>query len=154
MKQIVKIIIIYFFVTGCSLNRESCDFDFFEKASGIDFPLKVEIIDCFDSGEYFIWTRLKFKPTDAKNFILSSDKFEKYNNLKSTEKSSLSFQAEAIRMIETFINEEYTPISRTETTYVLNYCNGNQWIIYIINTETGDFWGLIQYPDWSGDKPC
>lgn len=152
--KIYKIIIIFCIINGCGLDRESCDFDFFEKASGIEFPLKIEIIDCFDSGEYFIWTRLKFQPEDACEFIQKSKKFEKYNEPQPNEKSWLLFQDQTIELVEKYISEKYRPIHRTQNTYIFEYCNGNQWIIYIINTETGDFWGLIQYPDWSGDKPC
>ena len=134
-------------------TESSCDFNFFEKTSEIEFPKNVEIIDCYDSLEGIIWLTLKFEPKTASEFILKA-KMHPYSNEITNEIDSLIGQSEDDQFIEsltTFMNDSIQPITKDRNTYLKSISREHQYVIYIMNKNSGQFWGLIQYPDWAGD---
>ena len=59
--------------------------------------------------------------------------------------------SELIESVATYLNENVQPISKDQHTYLKTVETEHQSVIYIINKDSGYFWGQIGYPDWSGD---
>ncbi|MDO6852407.1 hypothetical protein [Cellulophaga lytica] len=148
------ILILLISISSCKnvKTESSCDFDFFEKTSGFEFPKKIQIIDCYDSLEGIIWVHLKFDPKTASEFILQTE-MHQYTDKIENELFKLhgSEDDQMIRSLTTFMNDSIQPITKNRNTYLKSVERKHQYVIYVINKDSGYFWGLIQYPDWSGD---
>ena len=137
-------------------TKGSCDFEFFEKTSNVKFPKNLEIIDCEDSTDGNIWVYLKFSNNDTSEFIKKLD-FHPYSNkaeyIENDIEKTLPFYSDmnAIETFEIYLNGKYLEIPKTESTYIVTISKEWQYITYIINKNSGLFWGHIRYPDWSGD---
>ncbi len=150
---VIGIILFLFISCGNKLSKSNCDFDFFENTSGIKFSENVEIIDCYDNLEGIIWLNLKFEPIIASEFI-SRAKMLPYNNVIDNEIDSLigkSFDAQLIDSLTEFMNDGIQPITKNQNTYLKTVERKHQYVTYVLNKKSGFFWGLIQYPDWTGD---
>ncbi|MEP1486803.1 MAG: hypothetical protein ABJK28_00090 [Algibacter sp.] len=154
-----RTLIAIFFLTiiscGSNGNRKTkygCDFDFFEKTSGIEFPEQSDIVDCYDSFEGIIWVNLKFEQKDAYEFIEKLE-MHKYSNEINDEIDKLmgSRDNQLVEHLNMFMSDSIQPITNDSNTYLKTIDKDHQYVIYILNKETGFFWGLIEYPDWSGD---
>ncbi|WP_188605712.1 hypothetical protein [Aquaticitalea lipolytica] len=151
--------LIFVFTLGISLiscknvkTKSYCEFDFFENSSGIKFPENVEILDCEDDLEGLIWLHLKFDRESALEFVTKNE-MHKYSNKIKNELSKLygSEDDQLIESVSTYINENVEPITKNQDTYLKTVQTEHQFVIYIINKDSGYFWGQIGYPDWSGD---
>jgi hypothetical protein len=133
-------------------TESSCEFDFFENSSGINFPNSVEILDCEDDLEGLIWLHLKFDQKSALEFITKNEMHQYSDNL---ENSLWKFagidDSELIESMATYSNENISQITKNKNTYLKTVETEHQSVIYIINKDSGYFWGQIGYPDWSGD---
>lgn len=56
-----------------------------------------------------------------------------------------------IRDVTTYLNGDIEPIPKNQNIYLMSFATEHQFGIYIMNKESGYFWGQITYPDWSGD---
>ena len=132
-------------------TESSCEFDFFENSSGMKFPESVEIIDCEDDLEGLIWLHLKFDQKSTIDFV-TQNKMHQYSS--KLENSLWKFagidDSELIESVTTYLNENVKPISKDQNTYLKTVQTEHQSVIYIINKDSGYFWGQIGYPDWSG----
>lgn len=141
---------------GGKLTKGSCDFEFFEKISELNFPKNVEIINCGDSLEGDIWVHLQFSEKDASDFITKMD-FHSYSNdaeyIEEDTDKILPFFPDnnSIETFEQNMSEKYVEIPKTDLTFIATISKEKQYLIYILNVESGLFWGHIAYPDWSGD---
>lgn len=151
--------LIFVFSLGISLiscknlkTKSSCEFDFFENSSGIKFPESVEILDCEDDLEGLIWLHLKFDQKSALKFITTNE-MHQYSDKIENELYKLygSEDDQLIESVSTYINENVKPITKNQNTYLKTVQTEHQFVIYIINKDSGYFWGQIGYPDWSGD---
>ncbi|GAA3633681.1 hypothetical protein [Flavivirga jejuensis] len=137
-------------------TKGSCDFEFFEKTSGIKFPNNVGIINCGDSLEGDVWVHLQFTKEDASDFISKMD-FHSYSSAaeyieEDTDKILPFFpDNDSIETFEQNMSEKYVEIPKTDLTFIANISKEEQYLTYILNVESGMFWGHIAYPDWSGD---
>ncbi len=61
------------------------------------------------------------------------------------------YDSELIESVATYLNENVQQISKNQNTYLKTVETEHQSIIYIINKDSGNFWGQIGYPDWSED---
>jgi len=133
-------------------TKSTCEFDFFENSSGIKFPESVEIIDCEDDLEGLIWLNLKFDQKTTKDFITENEMHQYSDKL---ENSLWKFagidDSELIESVETYLNEKIQKIPKNQSTYLKTVETEHQSVTYIINKDSGYFWGQIGYPDWSGD---
>ncbi|QCE42522.1 hypothetical protein [Psychroserpens sp. NJDZ02] len=116
------------------------------------FPESVEIIDCEDDLEGLIWLHLRFDKKSASEFIAQNG-MHQYSNKIENElfKLSGSEDDQLIESVSTYINENVEPINKNQNTYLKTVQTEHQFVIYIINKDSGYFWGQIGYPDWSGD---
>lgn len=64
---------------GGKSTKRSCDFNFFEQTSNVQFPKNVEVLDCEDILEGNIWIHLKFSKNEANEFIKKLN-FHTYSN--------------------------------------------------------------------------
>jgi len=151
-----KALIIVFFLSliscGNTKTESSCDFNFFEKTSGIKFPQEKEIINCADDYEGIIWLNLKLKQEDASEFIENLN-MHQFSNIINDETNKLygSEDNQLVDHLKMFINDSIEPITKNSNTYLKTIDKENQYVIYILNKESGFFWGLIEYPDWAGN---
>jgi hypothetical protein len=133
-------------------TESSCEFDFFENSSGIKFPESVEIIDCEDDLEGLIWLHLKFDQKNTKDFITKNEMHQYSDKLEnSLWKFAGMNDSELIKSVETYLNENIQQIPKSQNTYLKTVETEHQSVIYIIDKDSGYFWGQIGYPDWSGD---
>jgi hypothetical protein len=143
---------------GCNgkPTKGSCDFEFFEKTSGIKFSNNVEIVNCGDSFEGDIWVHLQFAKEDASDFI-SKMEFHSYSSaaeyLEEDTNKILPFfpDDDSIEIFEQNMSVEYVEIPKTDLTFITTISKEKQYLTYVLNFESGMFWGHIAYPDWSGD---
>ena len=151
--------LIFAFALGISLmscknvkTKSYCEFDFFENSSGIKFPENVEILDCEDDLEGLIWLHLKFDRESALEFVTTNE-MHPYSDKIENELLKLygSEDDQLIESVSTYINENVEPITKNQNTYLKTIQTEHQFVIYIINKDSGYFWGQIGYPDWSGD---
>ena len=147
------LIILISLISCKNVKTESrCEFDFFENSSGIKFPKSVEIIDCKDDLEGLIWLHLKFDQKSATEFVTKNEMHQYSDKL---ENSLWKFAGiddnELIKVASTYLNKNIQQITKNKKTYLKTVENENQSVLYIINKESGYFWGQIGYPDWSGD---
>ncbi|MDO6490194.1 MAG: hypothetical protein ABJD66_08880 [Cellulophaga sp.] len=133
-------------------TESSCGFEFFEKTSGFKFPKNILIIDCYDSLEGMIWVHLEFDPKTASEFIIQNE-MHQYSDKIENELFKLhgSEDDQMIKSLTTFMNDSIQPITKNQHTYLKTIKREHQYVIYIINKNSGYFWGLIQYPDWGGE---
>jgi hypothetical protein len=149
---------IFVLLISCSgkPTKKSCDFNYFEKTSKVEFPEKLEIISCEDSTEGDIWINLKFSKKDAVDFINKME-FHSYSNnaeyLENDNTKSLPLYPDnnSIEMFEFNMHNEYIQIPKNESTKIVTISKEKQYLTYILNIDNGIFWGHIRYPDWSGD---
>lgn len=118
------------------------------------FPKTVEIIDCEDDLEGLIWLHLKFDQKSVLEFIMKNQMHQYSDKL---ENSLWKFTGiednELIEMVSASINDNtIQSITKNQNTYLKSIETEHQSVIYIINKDTGYFWGQIGYPDWSGDQ--
>jgi len=59
--------------------------------------------------------------------------------------------SELIESVEINLNENIPQIPKNQNIYLKTVQTEHQSVIYIINKDSGYFWGQIGYPDWSGD---
>lgn len=156
-KMLRNFIFVFIFATSLMScinvkTKSSCEFDFFENSSGIKFPNTVEILDCEDDLEGLIWLHLKFDQKSASEFIAQNE-MHQYSDKIENELYKLygSEDDQLIESVSTYINENVEPITKNENTYLKTVQTEHQFVIYIINKDSGYFWGQIGYPDWSGD---
>ncbi|WP_299249846.1 hypothetical protein [uncultured Aquimarina sp.] len=149
---------IFILLISCNgkLTKGSCDFEFFEKTSGIKFPDNVEIISCGDSLEGDVWVHLQLTKEDTSDFISKMD-FQSYSSeaeyITEDKDKILPFfpDNDSIEVFEQNMFEKYVEIPKTDLTFIANISKEKQYLTYILNVESGLFWGHIAYPDWSGD---
>ena len=146
------ILIISIFSCKNVKTESSCDFNFFEESSGFEFPDNPEIIDCYDDLEGLTWLHLKFEKKIASEFIIKA-KMHQFSDQIDDELFKLygSKDNQLVDHLTMFMNDSIQPITKNSKTYLKTVDKENQGVIYILNEESGYFWGLIQYPDWSGD---
>lgn len=133
-------------------TESSCEFDFFENSSGIKFPKNVEILDCEDDLEGLIWLHLKFDQKSASEFISQSRMHQYSDKIENIAlKAQGSEDDQLIRDVTTYLNGDIEPIPKNQNIYLMSFATEHQFGIYIMNKESGYFWGQITYPDWSGD---
>lgn len=156
MKFTLFFISILLISCGGKPTKRSCEFEFFENTSNVEFPKNLEIIDCEDSLEGDIWIHLKFSNNDTDDFIKKLD-FHSYSDkaeyVENDIDKTLPFypDIDAIETFEFYMNDKYVEIPKTEFTYIATISKEQQYVTYIINKKNGLFWGHIGYPDWSGD---
>ena len=150
------ILILFTSIFSCKnvKTASSCEFDFFEKTSGIKFPKNVEIIDCEDDLEGLIWLHLKFEEKDANEFI-KDFKMHQYSDLQGDEKDVFynqmgSKDQQTIDHIQMFMGDSINQITKDKFTYLKSLSKKPKGLTYVLNKESGLFWGQIQYPDWGG----
>ncbi len=151
----ILIAIFYFLIISCGnkKTKSSCGFEFFEKTSEIDFPEKVDIINCYDDSEGIIWLNLKLEPNKIDDFIKAA-KMHQFTDKIITEIERLDGKSKDARLVDhlkMFMNDSIQPITKNSKTYLRTIRKEQQYVIYILNEESGFFWGLIEYPDWAGD---
>lgn len=144
------IVILLPILASCSTKKTKfgCEFDYFEKTSGINFPKTVEIIDCNDNPERIIWVSLKFDSKITTEFIKVA-KMNSFNNKIISKNEGLfkkSMHNQQIDHMLAVMNDNVPTIPRSATTYLSTINTENQHVIYIINKESGFFGGLIEYP--------
>jgi len=152
MNKISTIIIILFLIScGNRKSKYSCDFEFFEKTSEIKFPIELKIIDCYDSTDGIIWVHLKFEQKNIKEFIRNAEmhQFSKKEKDKIEELIG-SEDVQAINNLNDLIENKVESITMNENTYLKTIEKKNQHVTYILNKQSGLFWGKIDYPDWAG----
>ncbi|MFD2907219.1 hypothetical protein ACFSX9_00580 [Flavobacterium ardleyense] len=152
-KMLWNFIFVFIFATSLisCINvktKSSCEFDFFENSSGIKFPNTVEILDCEDDLEGLIWIRLKFDQKSASEFIAANE-MHQYSDKIENELYKLygSEDDQLIESVSTYINGKVEPITKNGNTYLKTVQTEHQFVIYIINKDSGYFWGQIGYPD-------
>ncbi|WP_407264587.1 hypothetical protein [Tenacibaculum maritimum] len=160
MKTVIKYILlnILILLISCSgkPTRESCDFNYFEETSKIKFPKEIEIINCGDSSEGSIWVHLQFSKKDAIAFIGKMN-FHSYSSspeyLENDKSKTLPIYPDnsSIETFELNMDYEYIEIPKNDRTKIATISKEKQYLTYILNIESGMFWGHIRYPDWSGD---
>ena len=132
------------------------NFEFFEKTSELKFPKNMEIINCGDSLEGDIWVHLQFSKEDTSDFI-SKMNFHSYSRdveyiEEDTDKILPLFpDNNSIETFEQNMYERYVQIPKTDLTFIATISKEKQYLTYILNVESGMFWGHIAYPDLSGD---
>lgn len=137
-------------------TKGSCDFEFFEKTSKFEFPKSAKIINCGDSLEGDIWVHLQFSKKDASDFI-SKMNFHPYSSdseyIEEDTEEILPFFPDnnLIEIFEQNMSEKYTEIPKTDLTFIATISKGKQYLTYILDIESGLFWGHLAYPDRSGD---
>lgn len=153
LRRLTFIILLLVSVISCKdvKTESSCEFDFFENSSGIKFPNNVEIIDCEDDLEGLIWLHLKFDQKSALEFIMKNE-MHQYSDKIEDELFKLygSEDDQLIESVSIYMNKNIQQIAKNENTYLKTFQTEHQSVIYIINKESGYFWGQIGYPDWSG----
>ena len=154
LRNFIFVFIFATFLMSCInvKTKTSCEFDFFENSSGIKFPNTVEILDCEDDLEGLIWLHLKFDLKSASEFIAQNE-MHQYSDKIENELYKIygSEDEQLIESVSTYINKNVEPITKNENTYLTTVQTEHQFVIYIINKDSGYFWGQIGYPDWSGD---
>lgn len=156
MKFVLLFISIILINCSGKLTKKSCDFDFFEKTTNIEFPKNVEILNCGDNLEGDIWIHLKFSKKDTNEFIKNlnfhsySDKV-KYLEVDTVKILPIYPDNDLIDVFKTFMAENYVEIPKTKSTCIISKAIGKRYFTYIINKSSGLFWGHISYSDWSGD---
>ncbi len=133
---------------GNKKSKSRCEFNYFEKVSGIKFPENVEIIDCNDTSDGLIWLNLKFDSKNSIEFIDSAEMHQLNDKIindfeKLKGKSEDNDNIDHIMSVDNRIRQ----IPKNSTTYLKTIDTVNQYVIYIINKESGLFWGLIEYPE-------
>lgn len=154
LRRLTLFLILLISLISCKNVRteSSCEFDFFENSSGIKFPESVEIIFCEDDLEGLIWLHLKFDQKSAIDFINKNEMHQYSDKLEnSLWKFAGIYDSELIESVATYLNENVQQISKNQNTYLKTVETEHQSIIYIINKDSGNFWGQIGYPDWSED---
>lgn len=157
MKKILAIVLLFTLFMSCdtSPSRSSCDFIFFEKTSGFIIPDDVQIIDCYDSLEGTAWVRLKLNQVGIQKMIQEL-KMTAY----SAEQGDLadwnydvhgSRDDQTLEYIKMFVKDSAYFVKNKNHLFLVAISKPNQYVNYIIDQQTGDFIGLIDYPDWSGD---
>ncbi len=156
MKFILSILLTLLVSCGNKPTKESCNFDFFEKTSKLEFPKNVEIIDCLDNLNGDIWIHLQFSKKDAIDLISKLD-FHSYSidaeylQEDSNKILPLFPDNESIKIFERYMSKKYVEIPKTDSTFITTISKEKQYLTYIINIQSGMFWGHIAYPDWSSD---
>ena len=153
-RKLILIILFSISIISCIdvKTRTSCEFDFFENSSGMEFPNSVEIIDCEDDREGLIWLHLKFDKKSARDFISKNEMHQYSDELEnSLWKYAGIDDSELIESVARYLNDDIEQITKNQNTYLKTVQTEHQSVIYIINKENGYFWGQVGYPDWSGD---
>lgn len=144
------LLLLCFVVISCTQlkSRKYCEFDFFETTSSIKFPDTVDILNCYDDLEGTIWLHLKFEIETASDFILNN-KLHPYSETieDDTLKILGSEDSQLVEHVILFMDETVSSIPRDTSTYLKTVDTDHQYVIYILNKETGLFWGLIDYPE-------
>lgn len=149
MKKVLLILILTSVIScGNKKSKSRCEFNYFEKVSGIKFPENVEIIDCNDTSDGLIWLNLKFDSKNSIEFIDSAEMHQLNDKIindfeKLKGKSEDNDNIDHIMSVDNRIRQ----IPKNSTTYLKTIDTVNQYVIYIINKESGLFWGLIEYPE-------
>lgn len=147
MRKIILVLLAFTAVVGVMIfYKHIAQLQFMEEVSGINFP-EHQLLENFDNGELFERARLKIDSNVLQDFI-QKNPFKKLEAENSESK---------IKEIEIwFDSSANNSISRHSALYYIDSCtaNKNNRISYIVDAKTGEFWGVVQYSDWSGHKPC
>jgi hypothetical protein len=153
MILIIITIMIGLELDGCLNKSNNYEFKYFEKISGVKFPNSYKVQDYYDNGQWFVRVKLKLDTTD----VISLIKKYKIKNLRNNFDTNfdLSYGAILINNVsETFNQSKFSTIPTHQEVYYIDSCTKMNRILYIMDKKSGDFWGIIEYPDWSGDSPC
>ncbi len=144
----IKILfLISFFVIACNFgtNNDDLRISFFEKEGNIKFPKKVNVLkydENIETGTYSIQAIIN--KSEVENFIEKNEEFRIYD--KEIIGDGINFSQDDLEItdIELYLGLEKMTIPRGSHTYIFRRIKNKGKIIYLLNTESGMFYGYIE----------
>lgn len=127
-------------IISFSACSPSFDKQYYQRITGIDFPLKYKVLETFDNGEWLTGTLLEVDSLELRKFIL----LYHFDTFTIKDKPYL-----------TFVNNPYFKLkppaltNNSELYFLAKSKDKNNWT-YLVDMKTKRIWAVIDYPDWSG----
>ena len=149
--KLILSILILIFTFSCSLKKQKCEFSLFEELNEVPFPKNVNIIECSKSRQNITWIYLKFDKSDINSFISQSN-MHKYSDeindsVNEADKLLGSDDYRTIKNADLITNDKYKLSEKTESIYIVEKMRQKLYLTYIIDTNTGELYGEIEYPE-------
>lgn len=124
-------------ISSC-MNRVVFEKDYYEKISGIKFPLKYKVLETFDNGEWLTGTVFKIDNLFLKEFVRENH-FGTLRNI-----NDIHLQSESY-----LIGNKPDTTTVSNVYFIRKSSNKNNWI-YLVDLNNNKLWAEISYPDGGG----
>jgi len=140
----IQILILVSILIGCS--KSNSNLKWASKVSGITFPSESRNIEVYDNGESFQTFYVVIPHEKLKSFVLN-------NGFKKIPKQLTLLETPPMIALLGLRDLRHSMLpNEDDLLYIEGRSDSNSWII-LISSETGELWGEVRYPDWTGDTP-